>query len=141
MDVSDVRKQVLATIERAKRLDVERRARSDEAARDFPVFLERVAVPLFRQVAQILKAHNYAFSIFTPSNGVRLMSDRSSDDFIELSLDTRGERPVVVGHVTRGRGRRILESERPIGSGAISELTEDDVLAFVMKELEPFVER
>ena len=141
MDVSDVRKQVLATIERAKRLEAERRARSDEAARDFPVFLERVAVPLFRQVAQILKAHNYAFSIFTPSNGVRLMSDRSSDDFIELSLDTRGERPVVVGHVTRGRGRRILESERPIGSGAISELTEDDVLAFVMKELEPFVER
>lgn len=141
MEVSDVRKQVLATIERAKRLEAERRARSDAAARDYPVFLERIAVPLFRQVANILKAHNYAFSIFTPSDGVRLMSDKSADDFIELSLDTSGEKPVVVGHVTHGRGRRILESERPIGSGSISELTEDDVLEFVLKELEPFVER
>ena len=104
-------------------------------------FLERIAVPLFRQVAQILKAHSYAFSIFTPSDGVRLMSDKSTDDFIELSLDTSGEKAVVVGHVTRSRGRRILESERPIGSGPISELTEDDVLAFLMKEIEPFVER
>ena len=141
MEVSDVRKQVLATIERAKRLEAERRARSDEAARDYPVFLERIAVPLFRQVANILKAHNYAFSIFTPSNGVRLMSDKSTDDFIELSLDTAGEQPSVVGHVTRSRGRRVLESERPIGTGSISELTEDDVLQFLMKEIEPFVER
>jgi hypothetical protein len=69
------------------------------------------------------------------------MSDRSADEFIELSLDTTGEKPVVVGHVTRGRGGRVLESERPIGSASISELTEDDVLAFLMKEIEPFVER
>jgi hypothetical protein len=141
MEVSDVRKQVLATIERAKRLEGERRARSDEAARDYPVFLERIAVPLFRQVANILKAERYAFSVFTPTGGVRLMSDRSADDFIELSLDTTGEQPVVVGHVTRGRGGRVLESERPIGSASISELTEDDVLAFLMKEIGPFVER
>ncbi len=141
MEVSDVRKQVLATIEHARRLEAERRARSDEAARDYPVFLERIAVPLFRQVANILKAERYSFSVFTPSDGVRLMSDKSADDFIELSLDTSGERAVVVGHVTRGRGRRVLESERPIGTGSISELTEDDVLAFLMKEIEPFVER
>ena len=141
MEVSDVRKQVLATIERAKRREAERRARSDEAARAYPVFLERIAVPLFRQVANILKAERYAFSVFTPTDGVRLMSDRSADDFIELSLDTTGEKPVVVGHVTRGRGGRVLESERPIGSASISELTEDDVLAFLMKEIEPFVER
>ena len=141
MEVSDVRKQVVAAIERAKRLEAERRARSDEAARDYPVFLERIAVPLFRQIANILKAERYSFSVFTPSGGVRLMSDKSANDFIELSLDTNGEKPVVVGHVTRGRGSRVLESERPIGLGSISELTEDDVLEFVLKELEPFVER
>jgi hypothetical protein len=141
MEVSEVRKRVLATIERAKRTDAERRTRSDEAARDYPIFLERVAVPLFRQVANILKAHGYAFTVFTPSGGVRLMSEKSSDDFIELSLDTRSNEPVVIGHVNRGRGRRVIESERPIGSGPIPELTEDQVLEFLMTELEPFVER
>ncbi len=58
-------------------------------------------MPLFRQVANILKAERYAFSVFTPTGGVRLMSDRSADDFIELSLDTTGERPVVVGVISR----------------------------------------
>jgi hypothetical protein len=141
MEVSEVRKQVLATIERAKRVEADRRARSNEAARDYPVFLERVAVPLFRQVANILKAHGYSFTVFTPSGAVRLMSEKNSNDFIELSLDTRSDEPVVVGHVNRGRGRRVIESERPIGSGPIRELTEDQVLEFLMKELEPFVER
>jgi hypothetical protein len=141
MEVSEVRKQVLATIERAKRVEADRRARSQDAQRDYPVFLELIAVPLFRQVANILKAHGYSFTVFTPSGGVRLMSDKSSDDFIELSLDTRSDEPVVLGHVTRGRGRRVIESERPIGSGPIPALTEDQVLEFLMKELEPFVER
>ena len=69
------------------------------------------------------------------------MSDKSSDDFIELFLDTAGEEPVVMGHTKRGRGRRVIESERPIGSGPVRELTEEAVLDFVLKELEPFVER
>jgi hypothetical protein len=141
MEVSEVRKQVLAAIERSKRAAAERRARNDEAEREYPSFLSRVAVPMFRQVASALKAEGHHFTVFTPSGGVRLMSDRSSDDFIELSLDTSGEQPVVLGHVKRARGGRVLESEHPIASGPIGELTDEHVLAFLVKELEPFVDR
>jgi hypothetical protein len=70
------------------------------------------------------------------------MSDRSAEDYLELFLDTTEDPPRVTGRASRSRGRRVLESERPIGSaGPLRELTEDDVLGFVMKELEPFVER
>jgi hypothetical protein len=141
MEVSEVRKQVLAAIERSRRAAAERRARSDEAERDYPSFLSRIAVPMFRQVAGALKAEGHHFTVFTPGGGVRLMSDRSSEDFIELSLDTTGEQPVVLGHVKRARGRRVLESERPVATSPIRELTEEQVLEFLVKELEPFVER
>jgi hypothetical protein len=67
------------------------------------------------------------------------MSDRGNEDYIELTLDTTGDTPVVSGHSSRGRGRRILESERPVGPPAT--LSEDDVLTFLLKELAPLVER
>jgi hypothetical protein len=141
MEVSEVRKRVREAIERAKRAAGERRARTDEASREYAVFLDQIAVPIFRQVANILKTNAYPFTVFTPGGSVRLMSDKSSDDFIELFLDTTGDEPVVMGHTNRGRGRRVVESEHPIGSGPVRELTEEAVLDFVLKELQPFVER
>ena len=77
MEISDVRKRVLETIDRAKRAAAERRVRADEAAREYGVFLERVAVPLFHQLAGALRAEGYLFNVFTPGGSVRLMSDRS----------------------------------------------------------------
>jgi hypothetical protein len=142
MEISDVRKRVLETIDRAKRNAAGRRARVDEAGREYDVFLEQIAVPVFRQVANVLRAEGYLFNIFTPGGSVRLMSDRSAEDYLELFLDTTEDPPRVTGRASHSRGRRVLESERPIGSsGALRELTEDDVLGFVMKELVPFVER
>ena len=142
MEISDVKKRVLETIRRARRNAVERQARIDEAGREYEVFLDRVAVPLFRQVANALRAEGYLFNVFTPGSGVRLMSDRSAQDFIELFLDTTEDQPRVAGRASRSRGGRVLGSEEPIGPpGPVRELTEDDVLRFVMKHLEPFVER
>jgi hypothetical protein len=142
MEISDVKRRVFETIERAKRTAADRRARTDEAAREYDVFLNQIAVPLFRQIANVLKAENQMFTVFTPSGSVRLMSDRSGDDYIELTLDASGPYPQVIGHASRARGRRVTESETPLGQGgAVRDLTEEDVLAFVMKELEPFVER
>ena len=70
------------------------------------------------------------------------MSDRSTDDYIEIVLDASGPQPRVVGRASRGRGRRVLESEAPLGGrGPVRDLTEQDVLDFVLKELGPFVER
>jgi hypothetical protein len=82
------------------------------------------------------------FTVFTPGGSVRLMSDRSGDDYIELALDTTGSQPWVVGHSSRSRGRRVTETEVPLGSGGpVRDLTEEDVLTFVLKELEPLVDR
>ena len=141
METSLVRQRLNDTIERAKRGAAERRARNDDAARAYQPFLENVAIPLFRQVSSVLKASGYSFGVFTPGGSVRLMSDRNSEDFIEVSLDTSGRAPEVVGHVSRARGRRIIESEGPVASGAIEDITAEKLLEFLLKELEPFVER
>ena len=141
MQISDVKKRVLQTIERGKAAAAERRVRTDDAARDYDAFLERVAVPLFRQIANVLRAEGYPFSVSTPGGSVRLMSDRTAEDYIELLLDTVPTEPTVLGRTSRRWGRRVLESERPIAEGAIRDLTEEDVLGFVLAELEPFVAR
>ena len=139
MEISVVRKRLTETIERAKKQAADRRGRSDQASRDFEVFLQKVAVPLFRQVANALKADGYAFTVFTPSGSVRLMSDRSAEDYIELTLDTADDPPRVMGQISRTRGRRVLDAERAIGTP--DALTEDQLLDFLLKELEAFVER
>jgi hypothetical protein len=141
METSDVRRRLNETIERAKRAAAERRARTDEASRDYGVFLDQVAVPIFRQVAGGLKASGYPFGVITPGGSVRLTSEKTADDYIELSLDTTGDEPLVMGHSRRSRGRRVIETERPIGQGPVATLTDEHVVEFLMSELEPFVEK
>jgi hypothetical protein len=139
MEVAEVRKRVLSTIERAKQRAGERRARTDEAARAYSTFLDTIAVPMFRQVANVLRAESYPFGVFTPSGSVKLVSDRTAEDSIEILLDTTGDEPRVMGHTTRSRGGGVLESERPVGDPAT--LSEADLLEFLMKELEALVGR
>ena len=141
MEISEVKRHVSQTIERARRSAADRRVRADEASREYATFLDQVAVPLFRQVAMVLKAENYAFTVFTPGGGVRLMSDRNADDFVEVSLDTTGEQIAVMGRANRSRGGRVIQSEHPIGTGPVRNVTENAVLDFLLKGLEPFVER
>jgi hypothetical protein len=141
MEISEVRQRVLGAIDRAKRHAADRRVQADEASKEYALFLERIAVPLFRQVANALKAEGYTFTVFTPGGSVRLMSDRNAEDYIEILLDLTGERPVVMGHASRARGRRVLESEHPLNHGPVRDLTEDQVLGFLLKQLEPLVER
>jgi len=142
MEISDVRKRVRETLDRAKRTASERRTKTDEAAREYQTFLDAIAIPVFRQISTVLRAEGHQFSVFTPGGSVRLASDRSGDDYIELTLDTIGSEPRVIGHSKRSRGRRLNESEMPLGSGGpVRDLTEEEVLAFVLRELEPLVER
>src|SRR5258706_14549050 len=115
MEISVVRRRLTETIERAKKQAAQRRERGDQASRDFELFLQKIAVPLFKQVAGALKADGYAFTVFTPSGSVRLMSDRNADDFVELSLDTSEDPPGVMGRISRTRGRRVIDAERPVG--------------------------
>ena len=139
MEISVVRKRLTETIERAKKQAADRRGRSGQASRDFEVFLQKVAVPLMRQVANALKADGYAFTVFTPSNSVKMLSDRSADDFIELSLDAAAAPPAVVARTSRARGSRVIDAERAIGAPA--EISEEQLLDELLRELEAFVER
>ena len=132
----------MLAIERAKHAAAERRAGNDEAGREYGAFLEQLAIPLFRQAASVLRAEGYLFSLFTPSGSVRLMSDKSADDFIELVLDTSGGAPRVIGRTSRAWGNRTDVAEQPlVTSGPIREIAEADVLTFLLKALEPFVEK
>lgn len=140
MEVSQVRKRVQQGVAAARTRAQERRQQTDEATRDFKVFLEVVATPLVQQLANVLKVEGYAFTASTPGDGVRLTNDRGRDDFVELALDTSGERPQVVGRITQSRGSRRLDEERPIKVGASpSELTDEDVLEFLMSALQPWL--
>ena len=139
MEISNVRRRLHETIERAKRRAAERRARSDEAGIAFGRFLEGTAVPLFRQIANVLRADGYLFNMFTPAGGVGIMSERRQEDRVELLLDTSGDEPRIVLHSSRTWGGGVIESEKAIG--APEALTEEELLAAVLQELERFVEK
>lgn len=142
MEISHVRKQLRHAIERARDRTQQRRQRTAEAERAYDVFLQDIATPVTRQVANALKAEGYAFTVFTPGGGLRLASDRGRDDYVELALDTSGDRPQVVARISQTRGSRTLEEERPIRQNASPEqLTEADVLEFWLDVLEPWLER
>jgi hypothetical protein len=141
MEISQVKQRLTETIERAKRSAAERRARNDEASRAYQPFLDQVAIPLFRQIASVLKASAYPFGVFTPGGSVRLMSERNNEDYIEIALDTTGDRPEVIAHVSRTRGRRVIESEKPVSDQPIDAITAEELLAFLLRVIEPFVER
>jgi hypothetical protein len=127
-----------ATRDRAQR----RRERAAEAQRTYEAFLTEVATPVARQLANAMKAEGYAFTVFTPGAGLRLASDRAREDFIELSLDTSGDRPEVVGRVSHQRGSRTIDEEAPVKRGAApEEIDEEDVLEFFLGALEPWLER
>jgi hypothetical protein len=142
MDVPEVRRRLRAAIDRARQDAAARRERSDAAAHEFERFLNERAVPVLQVLAAALVAEGRRFKVFTPAGSVRLASDHSKDDFVELSLDTSQDPPVVVGKVSRGRGRRQVAFERPIRDGvAVADLTDEDVLDFVLSEIASNFER
>lgn len=142
MEVSLVRNRLTRAIEAARERAQRRRGRTAEAEGAYAAFLRDVATPVTRQVANALKVEGYAFTVFTPGDGLRLASDRTRDDYIEFALDTTSEPPQVVGRVRHTRGSRTVEDERPIKPGATPAMvSEEDVLSFLLTALEPWLER
>lgn len=142
MEISDLRKRLKQTIEAAKRAAAARRERHDAAEREGRGVIEKVATPVFKMVATALRAEGHLFQVSTPAASVRLASERARDDFIELALDTERDPVALVGRVSRTWGRRVLEAESIVSEAAgFAALTDEAVLAFLLKELQPFVER
>jgi hypothetical protein len=142
MDISDVRRRLRSTIEAARRAAAERRQRADAAARDYEEFLAARGIPVFHDFANALGGEGHPFKVFTPAGSVRLASSGSGEEFIELELDATQDPPQVMGRASRGRGRRMVTTERPVRKDtAIADLTEEHVLEFLLAEITPFVER
>ncbi len=142
MEVSEVRKRILDTLARAKSEAAARRARNAEVATAYERFLETVAAPLVHQVASILKVERILFAVHTPAGAVRLVSERSPEDFVEIRLDTSGQVPQAIAHVERVRGRETLVEDRPIRPGVLVEhLSDQDVLDEVAEALGRLLEK
>jgi hypothetical protein len=68
------------------------------------------------------------------------MSEKTAEDFIEIRLGTDGVEPRVLGHASSNRSGRVRESEAPIAAGrAVRDVTENDVLTFVVGALTPLL--
>ena len=76
VDVAEVRKRLIHTIERVKHDAVMRRQETDKASADYERFLELVATPVFRHFSQALRSVGQNFQLFTPAGSVRLASER-----------------------------------------------------------------
>jgi hypothetical protein len=142
IEISEMRKRLRAAIDQSRRAAVARRAEVDEAAAAYDTFLSNMAGPLVQMLANALRAEGYPFTVFTPRGGLRLASGRSGEDFIEFALDTTARHSIALLRVNRGRGRRVMQHERPIrGEERIDQLTEEDVIKALLEEIGPFVER
>ncbi len=144
MEVSVVRQRVRELLQNAKRPAADRRARRraqiDQATAEYEAFLERVAVPLFRQVVSVLKAERYPFDVFTPGGSVRLMTGRGNDDYIEITLDTAGAAPKLIGRASHSRGGDVVQTELVLNATSdIGALTDEDLLGYLLSELENFL--
>lgn len=143
MDVSELRKRILRALDDARRESSDRRREVDAAAKAYERFLAGVAVPLVRQAATVLRAEGHGFIANTPAGGVRLVSERSPETYLEFELSTSGPHPVVIGRVSLARGRDgVVVEERAIATGeAIAELGDDAVTAFLVAEIPKLVLR
>lgn len=142
MEVSFVRQQLLAAIDRANKSALGRRQRGAQAEQAYERFLADVATPVARQLVIALKAQGLPFSIATPGHSVLLTSDNARDDMVAIVLDTAVDPPAVVVRTSRGRGSRLISDERPLKPDAAPDIiTEHDTLAALLDALQPWLER
>ena len=142
MEVSDVRKRLRQVLDDIKRSEATKRTRNDAASKAYAVFLPNTATPLFRTIAAALTAEGLPFRVSNPAASVRLASEHSPEDFVELELDASGPLPQVMGRINRRRGSRVVRIERPIREAAsIDSLSDEDVLAFVLSGVAELLER
>jgi hypothetical protein len=138
MEVSDVRRRVRDALAEAKKEAAERRSRRDAAAQAWTDALERVVLPVSRQIMHALKAEGFQMQISTPADRVRIASESRPQDYIELTLeaDSDGEAGVV-GRISQERGRETISMERVFvrGGSAIAAMSEEQVLEFLARAL------
>jgi hypothetical protein len=127
LDTAEVNRRLTHHLADLQKASAQRRVDIDEARRAFEDVLEREVAPTVRQLAQVLKSRGFSFSVQTPAGAVRLVSERSGDDFLAVELDVT---------------RRPLADERLLREGAgIASLDAEHTLDVLLELIEPFVEK
>jgi hypothetical protein len=141
MEVADIRRHVLHTLDRARRRATEHREQVERAERAFQTVLP-LGVAVWRHAAGALRAEGHPFALHTPAGALRLAPERAPADFIEIALDTAQHPPAVVLRTRLTRGRHVVDGEVIVGEGpGIGELDEERFLSILLEALGPFVER
>jgi hypothetical protein len=142
VEISQVRKRIQGAMAAARDRAKQRRQKADDADKAYATFLDHLATPLARQIVNALRAEGYSFTLSTPERGLRVSLDQGRDDFIEFDLRTDVDQPHVIGRIRRTRGSRTLDEERPVKAGAApQDVSEEDLLEFFARALEPWLER
>jgi hypothetical protein len=142
VEISHVRKRIQGAMAAARDRAKQRRQKADDADKAYATFLDHLATPLARQIVNALRAEGYSFTLSTPERGLRVSLDQGRDDFIEFDLRTDVDQPHVIGRIRRTRGSRTLDEERPVKAGAApQDVSEEDLLEFFARALEPWLER
>jgi hypothetical protein len=138
---SEVTRRLRIAIEAARREAAEHRRHVDEGRRHYEALLER-AKPVFVAFQQALRSEGLLFTLSTPASGVRLESERSRDNYIELSLDAARRPVAAVVTAASTRGQRIRIDEHVLAEAeAIGTAGPEDVLECLLKAVVPFIER
>ena len=95
VESGDIRKRLKRVIEESRREARERRARAEAASGDGERLLRVVVAPIFRQMAQVLKAEGHLFKVSTPKEAVQLVAEGPGENRIELALDTTVDPPCL----------------------------------------------
>lgn len=133
MDVADLRKRILRELTPPASAD--RKAAADAARQGYERLLAGVIAPLLKQTSNILKAEGWLCEVHTPSESARLAFASSPETYIEFYLDSTPPAHVIGRSSVRRKGG-IDVQERIVGAGrAVEDLTEDDVLAYLLPEL------
>ena len=141
-EVSEVRQRVLTMVERARQDAGERRARAAVDEVQARRFIQEIATPVLQQVLSILKVERLSFQLSTPAGSVRLTSEGHHEDFIDLAVDATQDPVTIMTTLSRVRGQRVSTTDRPLADGVeVDQLTEEHVLAFLLKALPVFVAR
>jgi hypothetical protein len=124
----------------AKQKAAARRAARDEASQAWATAVAEVVEPAATNVAAAFTGEGMPFRLDTPRGTIRLVSERSADDYIEVVLDDSDERdaPEVIGRSVRARGRQSVTVVEEL-LGPPSELSEDRVIAFFMNAIGPWI--
>jgi|TARA_B100001013_G_C24611419_1_gene443374 hypothetical protein len=142
MDTAEIGQRIRRTLAEAKTSSAERRKRTAVAEAESRQALGRIAVPVMRTIASVLTAESYRCSISTPNGAVRLSFDSPRDAYIEVVIDTANDPPALIGRTGRTRGSRVLSDEQVIvGHPAIGQLTAEDLVSFVQRELLLVIDR